>query len=46
MRGPKESHQLEVIRAQLLQHFLGRDTLIVVVFKALVPRNIADGPKA
>jgi hypothetical protein len=46
MRGPEESHQLHVVRAQFLPHFLGRDAFIVVVFKALVPRNIADGPEA
>jgi hypothetical protein len=46
MRGPKESHELQVVRAQFLQHFLGRDTFIIVVFKALVPGDIADGPEA
>jgi hypothetical protein len=35
MRGPEESHELQVVRAQFLQLFLGRDTFIVVVFNLL-----------
>jgi hypothetical protein len=46
MRGPEESNELQVVRAQFLQHFLGREVFIVVVVKALVARDIANGPKA
>ncbi len=43
MRGPEESNELPIIRAQFLQHVSGRDTFLMVVFKALVPGDIADG---
>ena len=46
MRGPEKSQELQVIRAQFLQHLLRCDTFLIVVFKALVARNIADRPKA
>jgi hypothetical protein len=43
VRSPEKSHELQVVRARVLQHFLGRDTFILVVFKTLVARDIADG---
>ena len=46
MRSPEGSHKLKIVRTQFLQHLLRRDTFFIAVFKALVSRNVADGPKA